>query len=82
MIKKLKNAIKKGFIRAEEEENIRKLCQTVITEYLHNPSKTTKKIFQKNMECDIVVGTVQNMFGLNSDSNLPNKYKCDHISKN
>ena len=79
--KKVKNAIKKGFIRADEEENIRKLCQTVITEYLHNPSKQLKDI-SKNMECDVVVGTVQNMFGLNSDSNLSNKYKCDHISKN
>ena len=79
--KKVKNAIKKGFIKADEEENIRKLCQTVITEYLHNPSKQLKDI-SKNMECDVVVGTVQNMFGLNSDSNLSNKYKCDHISKN
>ena len=79
--KKLKNAIKKGFIRADEEENIRKLCQTVITEYLHNPSKQLKDI-SKNMECDVVVSTVQNMFGLSNDSNLPNKYKCDHIIKN
>ena len=79
--KKVKNAIKKGFIKADEEENIRKLCQTVITEYLHNPSKQLKDI-SKNMECDVVVGTVQSMFGLNSDSNLSNKYKCDHISKN
>lgn len=79
--KKLKNAIKKGFIRADEEENIRKLCQTVITEYLHNPSKQLKDI-SKNMECDVVVSTVQNMFGLSNDSNLPNKYKCDHITKN
>ena len=79
--KKLKNAIKKGFIRADEEENIRKLCQTVITEYLHSPSKKLKDI-SKNMECDIVVSTVQNMFGLSNDSNLSNKYKCDHITKN
>lgn len=79
--KKVKNAIKKGFIRADEEENIRKLCQTIITEYLHNPSKQLKDI-SRNMECDVVVGTVQNIFGLNSDSNLPNKYKCDHITKN
>ena len=79
--KKVKNAIKKGFIKADEEENIRKLCQTVITEYLHNPSKQLKDI-SKNMECDVVVGTVQSMFGLNSDSNLSTKYKCDHISKN
>ena len=79
--KKVKNAIKKGFISADEEENIRKLCQTVITEYLHSPSKKLKDI-SKNMECDIVVSTVQNMFGLSNDSNLSNKYKCDHITKN
>lgn len=79
--KKIKNAIKKGFIKAQDEENIRKLCQTVITEYLHNPSKELKNI-SKNMECDIVIGTVQNMFGLSSDSNLSNKYKCDHLTKN
>ncbi|MDD2886914.1 MAG: glutamyl-tRNA reductase [Aliarcobacter sp.] len=79
--KKVKNAIKKGYIRADEEENIRKLCQTVITEYLHNPSKQLKDI-SKNMECDVVVSTVQNMFGLSNDSNLSNKYKCDHITKN
>ncbi len=79
--KKVKNAIKKGFIKADDEENIRKLCQTVITEYLHSPSKKLKDI-SKNMECDIVVSTVQNMFGLSNDSSLSNKYKCDHISKN
>lgn len=79
--KKVKNAIKKGYIRADEEENIRKLCQTVITEYLHNPSKQLKDI-SKNMECDVVVSTVQNMFGLSNDSNVSNKYKCDHITKN
>ena len=79
--KKVKNAIKKGFINEEDEENIRKLCQTVITEYLHNPSRQLKDI-SKNMECDVVIGTVQNMFGLSNDSNLSNKYKCDHLSKN
>uniref|UniRef100_UPI004048629E glutamyl-tRNA reductase n=1 Tax=Aliarcobacter sp. TaxID=2321116 RepID=UPI004048629E len=79
--KKLKNAIKKGYVSASDEENIRKLCQTVITEYLHNPSKQLKDI-SKNMECDIVIGTVQNMFGLSNDSNLSNKYKCDHLIKN
>jgi glutamyl-tRNA reductase len=79
--KKVKNAIKKGFINPQDEENIRKLCQTVITEYLHSPSKRLKDI-SKNMECDVVVSTVQNMFGLSSDSNLSNKYKCDHLTKN
>lgn len=79
--KKVKNAIKKGYINADEEENIRKLCQTVIIEYLHNPSKQLKDI-SKNMECDLVVATVKNMFGVNKNSNSENKYKCDHLTKN
>ncbi|GGD39143.1 glutamyl-tRNA reductase [Malaciobacter pacificus] len=79
--KKMANAIKKGFIKAEDEENIRKLCQTVITEYLHAPSKELKNISQ-NMECDIVVGSIQKMFGLTNDSDLSEKYRCEHLSKN
>jgi len=78
--RKLKTAIKKGFIKAEDEDNIRKLCETVITEYLHAPSKKLKDI-SKNMECDIVVGAVQNMFSLESDSAMADKYKCEHMEK-
>ncbi|MCT7614449.1 glutamyl-tRNA reductase [Aliarcobacter butzleri] len=79
--KKVKNAIKKGFIDSKDEENIRKLCLTVITEYLHNPAKQLKDI-SKNMECDLVVGTVQNMFSLTENTTSKNRYKCDHLSKN
>ncbi|MFY9073673.1 glutamyl-tRNA reductase [Malaciobacter mytili] len=75
--KKVKNAIKKGFISCEHEANIKKLCQTVLTEYLHHPSKKMKHI-SKNMECDIVLGAVQSMFDLKTDSNMLNKYKCEH----
>ncbi len=78
--KKLQNAIKKNFIRKEDEENIRKLCETVITEYLHQPSKKLKCI-SKDMECDIIVGTMQTVFGIKSDSNMLNKYKCDHAQQ-
>ena len=77
--KKVQKAIKKGFINREDEENIKKLCQTVITEYLHGPSKKLKCI-SKDMECDVIVGTVQSLFGLKSDA-LINKYKCDHIEQ-
>ena len=78
--KKMETAIKKGFINREDEDNIKKLCQTVITEYLHQPSKKLKCI-SKDMECDIIVGTVQSIFGLKSDANMLNKYKCDHIEQ-
>jgi len=75
--KKLQNAIKKGFINGEDEENIKKLCQTVMAEFLHLPSKKLKEV-SKSMEGDIVLGTVQNIFGLKDDTTMLNKYKCDH----
>lgn len=79
--RKIKNAIKKGFINPEDEENIRKLCQTVLTEYLHTPSKELKHISQ-NMECDVVIGSIQKMFGLTNDADLSEKYRCEHLVKN
>jgi len=78
--KKIKNAIKKGFISHSDEENIKKLCQTVLTEYLHQPTSMLKGI-SKDMECDVVVGTIQSIFGFNSEANFINKYKCDHALK-
>ncbi|WP_418185035.1 glutamyl-tRNA reductase [Aliarcobacter vitoriensis] len=77
--KKMKNAIKKGYVPKEYEDNIRKLCETVLIEYLHEPSRQLKR-FSKNMECDVVVGTIQNMFCENKTKS--NNIKCEHISKN
>lgn len=76
--KKVQNAIKKGFIKGEDKENIEKLCQTVIAEYLHTPSTQIKSI-SKNMECDVVIGAIQRIFGINSDANLD--MTCEHLNK-
>ena len=76
--KKIKNAIKKGYIPKENEENIRKLCQTIITEYLHVPSKQLKNI-SKNMECDLITATIQNMFTQEATNN--DVLKCEHLTK-
>jgi len=76
--KKIQKALKKGYIPKEYENNIRKLCQSVLAEYLHEPSKQLKN-FSKNMECDIVVGTIQSMFCENKSNT--NNIKCEHISK-
>jgi len=67
--KKVEHAIKKGFIKASDEENIKKLCQTVINEYLHKPSKTLKNI-SKDSESEVIVETIQNMFSLNKNENI------------
>ncbi|OCL83505.1 glutamyl-tRNA reductase [Arcobacter porcinus] len=76
--KKLENAIKKGYVPKEYEENIKKLCQTIITEYLHNPAKQLKTI-SRTKHCDLVVSSVQNMFSQNVQEI---DYNCEHINKN
>ena len=76
--KKIKNAIKKGFISREDEDNIRKLCQTVITEYLHQPQKRIKTI-SKDSQCDVVVSAVQSVFGPRTTTNTLSNHNCDHF---
>jgi len=75
--KKIENAIKKGFIKADDKDNIKKLCETVLNEFLHQPTKRLKSI-SKDVECDLVLGTVQSVFGLESEST---RLKCDHAIK-
>ena len=74
----MQNAIKKGFIKAEDEENIKKLCETVLAEFLHQPTTQLKSI-SKHVECDMVLGTVQSVFGLNGESNTVSN--CEHAIK-
>ena len=64
--KKLQNAIKKHFIRPEDQENIKKLCQTVMSEFLHQPTVKLKNVSNSH-EGDVVLGTTQNLFGLKEE---------------
>ncbi|MCK5293562.1 MAG: glutamyl-tRNA reductase [Arcobacteraceae bacterium] len=75
--RKINNALKKGFIKLEDEKNIHKLCKTIVSEFLHKPSSQLREV-SKSMEGDIVLGTTQNLFGLKEDSDMLNKYKCEH----
>jgi len=64
--KKIQNAIRKHFIRAEDQENIKKLCQTVMSEFLHQPTTTLKNLSNSH-EGDVVLGTAQSLFGLEEE---------------
>ena len=75
--KKVQNAIKKHFIKSEDQENIKKLCKTVMAEFLHHPTIKLKAV-STSMEGDVVLGTTQNLFGLKDDTDMLNKYKCEH----
>ncbi len=76
--RKVQRAIKKGFIKEEDHDNIKKLCETVLTEFLHQPTTQLKSI-SKHVECDVVLGTVQSIFGLEGESNT--MHNCEHAIK-
>ena len=75
--KKVANAIKKGFISQTDEVNITKLCETILNEFLHQPTSEIKSI-SKNVDCDMVLSTVQTIFGLKSDAGV---HDCVHAIK-
>ncbi len=74
--KKIQNAIKKHFIRDEDKENIKKLCKTVMNEFLHQPTVKLKEI-SKSVDGDIVLGTTQNLFNLKDEVDIIDKYRCE-----
>ena len=61
--KKLNNAIKKSFVRKEDEENIKKLCQTIMNDFLHKPSKNIRDI-STTIECDDTLSVAQKIFSI------------------
>ena len=60
---KIQNAIKKHFVKKEDQANIKKLCQTVMAEFLHHPAIQIKEV-SKSLEGDAFLNTTQNLFGI------------------
>ncbi len=72
--KKLQAAIKKRFIEKKDEENIKKLCQTIMAEFLHTPTKKLKEV-SVTLKGDEVLTTAQNLFGIELNDEQTNNYK-------
>ncbi len=64
---KVNNAIKKHFIKKDDQENITKLCQTIMAEFLHQPTVKLKDVAHSS-DGDMFLGTVQNLFQLDIKS--------------
>jgi len=78
---KLEKAISNGFINSSDEENIKKLCQTIMAEFLHLPSMKLKEV-SKSTDGDVVLDTIQNIFGLNNKtSGLNEDSKANKIQE-
>ncbi len=61
--KKIQNAIKKHFIKDEDQENIQKLCQSVLTEFLHTSTSKLRE-YAKTSDSDRVINMVQKLYNL------------------
>jgi len=61
--KKVQNAVKKHFINEDEKNNITKLCQTVLTEFLATQTYNLRQS-AKDSDSDRLLNTVQVLYGL------------------
>ena len=70
---KLETALKKHFISHENSDNIKKLCQSVMAEFLHQPMSQLRSV-SHTKECDSIINTTQDLFGIKEDQ-LISTYK-------
>ncbi|MEA3289057.1 MAG: glutamyl-tRNA reductase [Campylobacterota bacterium] len=60
---RVQQAIKKRFIRSEDSENIQKLCQSVMAEFLHNPTVTLRES-SKSVDGDEMLDMIKELFDI------------------
>ncbi|HFU74606.1 MAG TPA: glutamyl-tRNA reductase [Arcobacter sp.] len=69
--KRLDAAIKKHFIASENEENVKKLCKSVMAEFLHTPVNQLRHVAHSN-ECDSIINTTQDLFNIKEEQLIKN----------
>ena len=72
--KKLQNALKKKFISNDNIQNIQKLCQSIMAEFLHTPTITLREV-SKSKDSDYILETTQTLFGLKDFEDILIKYE-------
>ncbi|MEA1915640.1 MAG: glutamyl-tRNA reductase [Campylobacterota bacterium] len=75
--RKVSRAIKKRFIRKEDEENITKLCQTVINEMLHTSSKNLRTLSHQS-DYDELTQHVRTVFDVKEIKDESSNYRCEN----
>ncbi len=73
---KIQNAISKKFIEEKNQENIKKLCQTVMTEFLHKTSKNLREA-SKESNSDKLIYLTKILYELENKEDLEEKEKCE-----
>jgi glutamyl-tRNA reductase len=78
--KEMQRAIKKGFVPAEYEANMRKMAQQMFNRFLHDPTQNLRhsSTEKKNANC---IEAVKKMFNINTEHIDFKQYKNDHHTK-
>jgi len=76
----IQRAIKKGFVPAENEANMRKMAEQMFKRFLHDPTQNLRKSStqQKNANC---IESVKRMFNIDTENIDFKQYKSDHHTK-
>lgn len=76
----IERAIKKGFVPAESEANMRKMAEQMFKRFLHDPTQNLRhsSTEKKNANC---IEAVKKMFNIDTDNIDFKQYKNDHHTK-
>jgi len=75
--RKVQTAIKKHFIKQEDEQNIKKLCQSVINEMLHSSSKNLRTLSYES-DYDELTQHMRKVFDIKEIKDDNSNYKCEN----
>ncbi|WP_295420951.1 glutamyl-tRNA reductase [Sulfurovum sp.] len=78
--KEMQRAVKKGFVPAEYEDNMRKMAEQMFKRFLHDPTQNLRhsSAEKKNANC---IEAVKRMFNIDTEYMDMKQYKQDHHTK-
>jgi glutamyl-tRNA reductase len=78
--KEIKRAIKKGYVPAEAEENMRKMAEQMFKRFLHDPTQSLRQSSTKKENANSIE-SIKQMFNIDTENMDYKQYKTDHHTK-
>jgi len=78
--REIKNAVKKGFIQKEQEEEITKLLHSAFKKFMHEPTVNLKAL-ANSPRLDSVVDSLKYLHNLSEDAKVTDSYKCEYLTE-
>ena len=78
--KEMQRAIKKGYVPAEAEENMRKMAEQMFKRFLHDPTQSLRQSSTKKENANSIE-SIKQMFNIDTENIDYKQYKTDHHTK-